>query len=61
MRIERKVWIEVNRVQGKFASRDEIEDAFQEALEEAIDSIDLDGLGADGTSEYEVTDSGVDV
>ena len=42
--------VEVERVEGKFAPRDEIADALISACEDAS----LYGLGADGASEYEV-------
>lgn len=51
MRILIEVEIEVERTAGKFASRDEIEEALVEALD---DPGSIDGLGADGESEYEV-------
>lgn len=44
---------EVERVQGKFASREDLE-AVQEWLENANEG-QIDGVGADGDSEYEVT------
>lgn len=44
------ITVEVERIQGKFASRDEIGEALVEAVEGAM----LDGLGADGDSEYEM-------
>jgi hypothetical protein len=53
------VSVDVERVSGKFAPRDDIETALVDALDEAIGSVDLSGLGADGDSEYEVTDSSV--
>ena len=42
--------VEVERESGKFASRDEI----SEALIEAVESADLDSLGADGDSVYTI-------
>lgn len=47
--------VEVEREQGKFASRDEI----AEALAEAVEQADLSSLGADGTSEYVINDVSV--
>lgn len=44
--------VEVQRVQGKFASRDDIQGSIQEELEQT--EPDLSGLGADGDSEYEI-------
>jgi hypothetical protein len=45
--------VQVERVAGKFASRDSI----SEALAEAIQDIgELDGLGADGDSSYTIDD-----
>lgn len=49
----------VERVQGKFASREEIEEKIRETLEDVY--VDLDGIGADGDSEYEVVDIVVDI
>ncbi len=53
MRFVFTVEIEVERVQGLFASRDEIGELLDEALNEANpDSIDQ--IGANGDSEYAV-------
>ncbi len=49
--------VEVERTEGKFASRDEIAEAIQEALANAGEGDSLSGLGADGSSEYEITSS----
>jgi hypothetical protein len=49
------VTIDTERESGKFAGRDEIRDALIEAIESA-DPGSLDGLGADGESEYSVED-----
>jgi len=49
------VEVEVERIQGKFATRDEIEATIQEWLEGANEG-SVDGVGADGESEYEVAD-----
>jgi hypothetical protein len=55
VRLEYRVTVEIERLQGKFASKDEITEAILEEIRGANpDSID--GLGADGTSEYEITD-----
>jgi len=48
------VEVEVERVEGKFASRDEIDETIAEWLESA-DEGTVDGIGADGESSYEVT------
>ena len=48
------VEVEVERTEGKFAPKDEIEEQLQEALDMANPS-SIDGVGADGTSSYEVT------
>lgn len=53
MRITVEIEIEVERVAGKFASRDEIEEAIVAEIEGAAPG-SVDGLGADGESEYEV-------
>ncbi len=49
--------VEVERVEGKFASRDEIAEAIQDALASAGEGESLSGLGADANSEYEITSS----
>ena len=51
--------VEVERTEGKFASRDEIAEAIQEALANAGEGESLSGLGADGDSEYEIISSAV--
>ena len=51
--------VEVERTEGKFASRDEIAEAIQEALAHVREGESLSGLGADGTSEYEIISSEV--
>ena len=51
--------VEVERIQGKFAGRDEIAELIDEALCDALSNLQLDSIGADGDSEYEVTDSAV--
>lgn len=48
------VTAEVERTEGKFASRDEIFGELESALNDANPS-ELWGLGVDGTSNYEVT------
>lgn len=47
------VEVELERVEGKFAGRDEMSDAIQNALDDANPS-SVDGIGSDGTSNYEV-------
>jgi hypothetical protein len=47
------VEVEVERVEGKFASRDEVAEQLQEALDSA-DPGSIDGIGADSASNYEV-------
>lgn len=49
------------RIEGKFASRDEIVEVIQQELESAIDGLSIDGIGADGMSTYEVTDYEIEV
>ena len=51
--------IVVERIEGKFASRDEIADAINEALASVAEGDSLSGIGADGTSEYEIVGSTV--
>lgn len=60
MRFEFSVDVDIERVEGKFVSRDELREIVSDALSEALDGLDLDGLGADGTSTYEVVESNVD-
>ncbi len=47
----------VERLEGKFASRDEIADAIAETLDHIAEGEYLSGIGADGTSEYEIASS----
>lgn len=61
MKIRVMVEVEVDRVTGKFASKDDVVEAIAEEIEGAISGLSLDGLGADGDSEYEVTDVSVGV
>ena len=56
---EFRVVVEVERTSGKFAPRDEIVGAIQEALDEANPG-NIDSIGADGDSDYEVTEWSVD-
>lgn len=60
MRIKVTVYVEVEHVSGKFAPRDEVEDAVADAIERAEVS-DISGVGADGASEYAITEWGVAV
>lgn len=53
------VEITVERREGKFTSRDDIQERLEQAIQEGVDGADLGGLGADGTSVYEMTDSSV--
>lgn len=55
MRFKVELEIEVERIEGKFASRDEVAEALQEALADVSVGESLSGLGADGASEYEVS------
>lgn len=52
--IKFEVTVDVDRVTGKFATKDEIADYIAEELHNANPST-IDGIGADGESEYEVT------
>lgn len=54
MRFDFLVSVEVERVEGKFASRDEVAEELVSALTDA-DPSSIDGIGADGTSSYEVS------
>lgn len=49
------VAVELERVSGKFASRDEMADEIYFTLGFALDALAKD-LGADGDSAYEITD-----
>jgi hypothetical protein len=49
-----QVEVELEREEGKFASRDEMAEAIIEWLESANEQ-SVDGIGADGESTYEVT------
>lgn len=60
MKFRFEVFVEVERVQGKFASRDEVEDTIREMLEQANEGT-VDGVGADGDTEYEINDWSVEV
>jgi hypothetical protein len=51
-----KVTVEVERVEGKFASRDEI----MEQLADALESADPGAVSGDNGGEYEVTSWAVD-
>lgn len=53
MKFKLVVEVEVERTEGKFAGRDEIEEQLVEAIEGA-DPGTVDGVGADGASSYEV-------
>tara|TARA_R110002096_G_scaffold363003_2_gene556147 strand:+ start:902 stop:1075 length:174 start_codon:yes stop_codon:yes gene_type:complete len=44
----------VERVEGKFATRDEM----AERIIDAVMDADMSGLGDDGESEYEITECG---
>jgi hypothetical protein len=48
------VMVEVDRTEGKFASRDELYEQIETALMDANPS-EIYGIGADGSSNYEVT------
>lgn len=52
------VEVEVERVEGKFAPKDEIADQLRDAIEGANPGT-VDGVGADGSTTYEVTDFSV--
>ena len=51
--------VEVEREQGKFASREELAEAITEVLSNAGEGESLSGIGADGDSEYVITSSTV--
>ena len=52
---EFKITVTLERTQGKFAARDEMSEAIMAELEGA-DPGGVYGIGADGASDYEVTD-----
>lgn len=47
--------VTVERTEGKFASRDELEEAIMSSLEYANEG-SIDGVGNDGNSNYEIVD-----
>ena len=49
------VTVEVERIEGKFAPKDEIADALRDEIESANPG-SVDGVGADGDTSYEVTE-----
>jgi hypothetical protein len=55
-----KVTITVKRQYGKFAPKDDLLEQVQEQLPDLVFDLDLTGVGADGESEYEVTNVEVD-
>jgi hypothetical protein len=57
---EYTVTVEVERVDGAVASHDSVDERIRDHLDEAISNIDLDGLGPQETSTYEVIDSALD-
>lgn len=57
---EFNVSVSLERLEGKFASRSDMEDALVEIIEGYIDGEVLDGLGSDGETSYEVSDFSVD-
>jgi hypothetical protein len=59
MRFTFTVEVEVERTEGKFASRDEVAEQITDALDSANPG-SVDGIGADGMSTYEVTDWSVE-
>jgi hypothetical protein len=54
-----QVTVEVERISGKFATREEISEPIMAELESAASGADVSGLGPDGDSEYEITDYNV--
>lgn len=54
MRIKIEVEVEVERISGKFAPKDEIAEAIREEIEAAASCADVSGYDVDATSEYEV-------
>jgi len=56
MQFQYIVTVEVERTQGKFASREEI----NEAITEALESADISSFEGENGGEYEVTDWSVE-
>ena len=54
-RLSFTVQVELERVEGKFAGRDEMAEAITEMIENANEG-DICGIGADGESDYEITE-----
>jgi hypothetical protein len=55
MRFLFEIEADVQRIEGKFATRDEIAEQIQGWLDNANEGL-IDGVGADGASSYEVID-----
>lgn len=55
MKIEFTVAIEIERVQGKMVTKDELAEEIEQALDSANPG-DISGIGPDGNSSYEITD-----
>jgi hypothetical protein len=55
MNVTFEVEIQLERVGGKFAPREEVVDALREQLEQAAGE-GVSGVGADGDTEYEASD-----
>lgn len=56
--IKVEIEVVVDRVEGKFASRADIEEAVSEVIQDAVGNATgeaLSNLGMDGDSEYEIT------
>lgn len=54
------VEVETEREGGLHASRDDINEKLEEAIDEAVQSADLSGLGARGDSEYSIANTSID-
>jgi len=59
MRVSFTVHVELERTEGKFASKDEIRDFIRDEIE-GMNPDCVDGVGADGASSYEITDWSVE-
>lgn len=55
MRARITVDVEIERIQGKFASKEDLVAEILDSIESANPQ-SISGVGADGTSEYEITD-----
>lgn len=60
MKVRLQVDVELSHVEGKFAGKDEVEEAIAEMVEAADEGM-VSGVGADGDTTYEIEDWAVEV